>query len=152
MSDRSTSFALQCLAASGIAIMDPRIAYELRPDMWASLQDCAITFRKKQKADRVLRMTATLEGFGPVLVLARSLDQLAQRLEWVIGRPVLDLKLAESEAPAAERPNLLHKQANAKEAERMEQVRKLATEEPPSHDCSRRREILAARRELGMAA
>lgn len=152
MSDRSSSFALQCLAASGIAIMDPRIAYELRPDMWASLQDCAITFRKNQKADRVLRMTATLEGLGPVLVLTRSLDQLAQRLEWIVGRTVRELKPADPEAPATERPNLLHKEAKAKETERMEQVRKLATEEPPSHDCSRRREILAARRELGMAA
>lgn len=152
MSDRSTSFALQCLAASGVAIMDPRIAYELRPDMWASLQDCAITFRKKQKADRVLRMTATLEGLGPVLVLARSLDQLAQRLEWIVGRAVLDLKPAEPEVSAAEQPNMLHKAANAKEAERLEQVRKLAAEDPPSHDCSRRREILEARRVLGLAA
>jgi hypothetical protein len=47
---------------------------------------------------------------------------------------------------------MLHKAANAKEAERLEQVRKLAVEDPPSHDCSRRREILEARRELGMAA
>ncbi len=152
MSSRSTSFALQCLASSGVAIMDPRIAYELRPDMWASLQDCAITFRKQQKEDRVQHMTATLEGLGPVLVLTRSVDQLAQRLEWIVGRAVLDLKPAEPEAPATEQPNLLHKAANAKEAERLETVRKLAAEAPPSHDCSRRREILAARRELGMAA
>ncbi len=150
MSDRSTSFALQCLAASGIAIMDPRIAYELRPDMWASLQDCAITFRKKQKADRVLRMTATLEGIGPVLVLARSLDQLAQRLEWVIGRAVLDLKPAEAESPLAAQTDFNRIAVNAKEAERLELVRKLAKEVPPVHDCQHRRDILDARVELGL--
>lgn len=147
-----TSYAFDCIAASGFAVMSPAIAYELRPDLWACAADCARTLMTRDKIAGTQRMMATFDGLGPVLVLTRSRDQLAKRLEWIVGRAVLDLKPAEPEAPATERPNLLHKEANAKEAERMEQVRKLATEEPPSHDCSRRREILAARRELGMAA
>jgi hypothetical protein len=147
-----TSYAFDCIAASGFAVMSPAIAYELRPDLWACAADCARTLTTRDKIPGTQRMTATFEGLGPVLVLARSLDQLAKRLEWIVGRAVIDLKPAEPEAPAAERPNLLHKQANAKEAERQAELRKLAAEDPPSHDCGRRREILSARRELGMAA
>jgi len=146
-----TSYAFDCIAASGFAVMSPAIAYELRPDLWACVADCARTLATKDKIPGTQRMTAIFDGYGPVLVVTRSLDNLAQRLQWVVGRAVFDLKPAEEEAPAAVRPNLLHKQANAKEADRLEQARKLAAEEPPAHDCSRRREILAARRELGIA-
>ena len=75
--------------------MQPRIAYELRPDLWASDQDCFMTFRKTQNVEGVQRLTVTFEGYGPVLVLARSLDNLAQRLQWIVGRPVLNLKPGE---------------------------------------------------------
>ena len=109
-----------------------------------------MTFRKQQKADGVQRMTVTFEGYGPVLVLARSLDNLEQRLQWIVGRPVLNLKPAEAEAPPAAQTDFNRIQVNAKEAERLELVRKLAKEVAPSHDCQRRRDILAARAELGL--
>lgn len=147
-----TSYAFDSIVASGFAVMSPAIAYELRPDLWACVADCARTLTTRDKIPGTQRMTATFEGYGPVLVLTRSIDNLAQRLQWIVGRAVIDLKPAEEETPAVERPNLLHKQANAMEADRLEQARKLAAEEPPSHDCSLRREILAARRKLGIAA
>jgi hypothetical protein len=150
MTTRSTWYAHQCIAASGLAVMDHRIAWELRPDLWSGAQDCAFTFRKQQKADGVQRMTATFDGLGPVLVLARSLDNLAQRLEWIVGRPVLALKSADPEALPAVRTDFNQREVNAKEAERMEQVRKLAVEALPSHDCQQRRDIVAARAELGL--
>lgn len=150
MSSRSTSFTFLCLAASGVAVMDPRIAYELRPDMWASAQDCFMTFRKQQKAEGVQRLTATFDGYGPVLVLARSLDNLEKRLEWIVGRQVLSLKPAEAEAPPAAHTDFNRREVNAKEAERLELVHKLAKEVPPVHDCQHRRDILAARSELGL--
>ena len=150
MTTRSTWYTHQCIAASGIAVMQPRIAYELRPDLWASDQDCFMTFRKAQNVEGVQRMTVTFEGYGPVLVLARSLDNLEQRLQWIVGRPVLELKPAEPEAPPAAQTDFNRIQVNAKEAERLELVRKLAKEVAPSHDCQRRRDILAARAELGL--
>jgi hypothetical protein len=146
------SYAFDCIAASGFAVMSPAVAYELRPDLWACAADCARNMKTRDKIPGTRRLTVIFEGLGPVLVLTRSLDQLEQRLAWIVGRAVLDLKPAEPEVSAAGQPNMLHKAANAKEAERLEQVRKLAVEDPPSHDCSRRREILEARRELGMAA
>ena len=150
MTSRSTWYTHQCVAASGIAVMDSRIAYELRPDLWASDQDCFMTFRKAQKVEGVQRLTVTFEGYGPVLVVARSLDNLAKRLEWIVGRPVLALKPAEPEAPPTAHTDFNRIQVNAKEAERLEQVHKLAKEVPPVHDCQQRRDILAARAELGL--
>ena len=150
MTTRSTWYTHQCIASSGIAVMQHRIAYELRPDLWASDQDCFMTFRKTQNVEGVQRLTVTFEGYGPVLVLARSLDNLAQRLQWIVGRPVLNLKPAEAEAPPAAQTDFNRIQVNAKEAERLELVRKLAKEVAPSHDCQRRRDILAARAELGL--
>ena len=150
MTSRSTWYTHQCVAASGIAVMDSRIAYELRPDLWASDQDCFMTFRKAQKVEGVQRLTVTFEGYGHVLVVARSLDNLAKRLEWIVGRPVLALKPAEPEAPPTAPTDFNRIQVNAKEAERLEQVHKLAKEVPPVHDCQQRRDILAARAELGL--
>lgn len=145
-----TSYAFDCIVASGFAVMSPAIAYELRPDLWACLADCARTLNTQVKIPGTQRLTVTFEGFGSILVLARSLDQLEQRLEWIVGSTVLELKAADPEAPAAERPNQLRWEEKALKAERLEVARKLAAEDPPSHDCSRRRDILAARKELGM--
>jgi hypothetical protein len=150
MTTRSSWYCHQSIAASGIAVMDSRIAWELRPDLWSGAQDCFMDFRRNQKPDGVQRLTATFEGIGQVLVLARSMDNLEKRLEWIVGRPVLALKPAESEATPAVTEDFTRRDVNAKEAERMEQVRKLAKEVPPVHDCQHRRDILAARAELGL--
>lgn len=48
MTTRSTYYTHQCIAAAGFAVMDKRVAWELRPDLWASAQDCGLTFRKSQ--------------------------------------------------------------------------------------------------------
>ncbi len=145
-----TSYAFDCLAASGLAVMSPAIAYELRPDLWACVADCARTLETRAEIPGTQRLTVTFQGYGPVLVFARSLDNIEKRLEWIVGRPVLNLKPCEPDVPPAAPADFNRREINAKEAERLEQIRKLATEVPPSHDCSRHREILEARRELGL--
>ena len=150
MTTRSTRYMHQCLAASGIAVMNSRIAWQLRPDLWAGAQDCAFTFRKQQNADCVHRAVATFPTYGEVLVMARSLDSLEKRLEWIVGEAPTSITDFHPEVPAVS-PQLAARQAfNKKEIERLEALRKLATEEPPSHDCHRRREILEARQALVM--
>ncbi|MCV2218895.1 hypothetical protein [Thauera sp. Sel9] len=145
---KSQTYAAQSIAASGIAIMDWRIALELRPDLWSSAQDCHINFISDQKLDGTHRLTATLEGHGKVRVYARSLDLLEKRIEWIAGRRVIELKPAELEQAPAPKPSVLHTQAADQEAARIADLRKIAAQEPPAHDCSLRREILAARAEL----
>ncbi|MDY0012844.1 MAG: hypothetical protein RBS40_08140 [Rhodocyclaceae bacterium] len=144
------AYALNSLATTGLAIMNPRIAYELRPDLWASLQDCAIDFSRKFEAANVHRLVATFEGYGPVKVLARSADNLAKRLEWIVGQKVLELGPAEPEATPVLKHDPMRHAAEAKAAERMAYLRKLAAQEPPGHECELQREILAARKELGL--
>lgn len=118
------------LATAGLAVMSHRIAYELRPDLWASQQDCGIDFSRKFEATNVHRMLVTIEGYGTVLVLTRSLDRLAERIEWIVGRPVLDLGIAAPETPPAPKPDLLRReQINA---ERIANMRKMAAEPLPS--------------------
>jgi len=149
MTTRSTWYAHQCIAASGLAIMASRIAWELRPDLWSGAQDCAITFRKKQNVDGVQRVVATFPTYGEVLTLARSLDNLEKRLEWIVGEAPTAIADWQPEVPAVSPKLAAKREANRKEIERLEELRKLATQVPPSHDCHARREVLAARRELG---
>jgi len=150
MTTRSTWYAHQCIAASGLAVMDSRIAWQLRPDLWSGAQDCAITFRKNQDVVGVHRVIATFPAYGDVRILARSLDSLEKRLEWIVGEAPTAIVDWQPEVPAVSPQMAAKREYNRNEVERLEGLHKVATEVPPSHDCSRRREILAARRELGM--
>lgn len=150
MTTRSTWYTHQSLAASGIVVMNARIAWQLRPDLWASAQDCYLSFRRQQDADRVHRVVSTFPTYGEVLVMARSLDSLDKRLEWIVGEAPTSIADWHPEVPAVSPQLAAKREFNRKEVERLEALRKLATLEPPSHDCHRRREILEARRELGM--
>lgn len=152
MSDRSTIYAFQSLAASGVAVMNHRIAQELRGDLWQHTQACLFDFKPEQKIDGARRVVATFPSYGEALVYVRSLDNLAQRLQWIVGEAptaIADFKL---DVPVVSPQQTAKREANRKEIERIEGLRKLAAEDPPAHDCSRRREILEARRELGIAA
>lgn len=149
MPSRSETFIRQNIAAAGVAVLDPRIAYELRPDLWASQQDCVMTFRRKQEVAGANRVIAVVAGYGPVLVAARSMDNLAQRLEWITGKQVLEIQ---PEPPVVNLidPDLQRiRHHNSREVERLVALRKVADRELLGHDCSHDRETLAARRELG---
>lgn len=151
MTTRSTWYAHQCIASAGLAVMDSRIAWQLRPDLWSGAQDCGITFRKQQSGvEGARRLVVTFPTYGEVLVYARSMDNLNKRLEWIVGEAPTDISDWRPKVPAVSPQMAAKRNANRKEIERLEALRKLSCEVPPSHDCSRRREILAARNELGM--
>lgn len=148
---KSHTYAAQSLAASGLAVMNWHIALELRPDLWAGAQDCRLTFQAKHEFAGTHCLTATLEGYGDVLVYARSLDLLESRIEWICGRRVLDLRPTADEPPPLRHPTLLEREAAAKEDGRTAHLRELAAQDLPDHDCRLRDEILAARAELGLS-
>ena len=150
MTTRSTWYTQQCLAGAGLAVMDHRIAWELRPDLWSGAQDCAFTFRKQQNVDRVDRVVATFPVYGEVLVLARSLDNLEKRLEWIVGEAPTVIADWQPEVPAVSAKLAAKREFNRKEIERLDGLRKLATQAMLGHDCQHDRDVLAARRELGM--
>ncbi len=51
MSSRSTAYAFQSIAASGLAVMNHRIAFQLRGDLWSDIQGCLFDFEKEQNID-----------------------------------------------------------------------------------------------------
>ena len=60
---------------------------------------------------------------------------------------VLKIEEEQPAAPVQEKPPLTEGQKKA--AECLQELKKLAAQEPPAHDCALRKDILAARRELG---
>lgn len=139
---KSLIYMNQCLAGAGFAVMDTVVAYRLRPDLWSSGQECAMSFRTPMIPEGCERYIAKLASGRTVNVFARSADALPRRIEWVIGEAVIDLTNAEREQqPAAVRPAPPSNDKRAK-------LEALAMQEPPAHDCALRKDILAARREL----
>lgn len=151
MASRSENYARQCLAASGLAVMDARIAYELRSDLWGSLQDCVLSFRTTLEAAHTERLVAHFNEQGPVIVLVRSRKNLAERIEYIVGQPVFRLELATPELPRAVQADPLRQEVARRDDERMGRLHELAAEELPNYDGPRLREILEARRELGLS-
>lgn len=150
-------FVTQALAHSGLALADTALAFKLRPDLWASGQDCAMDFGTAyQKGDLANIATATgahrlavrLTGAArPVQVLARSMDNIEKRIEWLAGIKVASVETWK-DAPRPDQTPLAVLDARSIEDDRLRRLRLRAAEDPPSHDCHRRREILKARAEL----
>lgn len=150
MTTRSTWYVHQCIAGAGVAVMDGRIAFQLRPDLWASDQDCLMTFRKQQSVEGARRLVATFPTYGDVHVYARSFDMLEQRLLWIVGEAPTEIVEWQPDVPAISPQLAAKREANRKEIERLEELRKLATQELLGHDCQHDRDVTAARKELGM--
>ncbi|MFZ2855791.1 MAG: hypothetical protein WAZ34_16960 [Rhodocyclaceae bacterium] len=150
MTTKTTLYAHQCLAASGFAVMHSEVAWKLRPDLWGSGQECGMHFGRVDIAD-VQRKTATLTGIGPVLVLTRSPDMLEKRIEWVTG---IKVEKIEIEQPVAPKDFSQRAKSDAQKVaiDKLARLHELAAQEPPSHDCAIRRDVLAARAELDRMA
>ena len=149
MTTKTQQYAIQSLAACGFAVMRSTVAWQLRPDLWSSAQECGMDFSGKVALEGVTSVNVTLDGVGVVPVLTRSMGHLAERIQWITGYMVLNIEEDQPAAPVQEKPPLTGGQKKA--AERLQELKKLATQELPAHDCALRKDILAARRELGMA-
>ena len=147
MTTKTQQYAIQSLAASGFAVMRSTVAWQLRPDLWGSAQECGMDFGKAF-VEGAKRLNVTLEGVGSVQLLTRSTDLLAERIQWVTGIKVLKIEEEKPAVPVQEKQPLTEGQKKA--AERLQELKKLAAQDLPAHDCALRRDILAARHELGM--
>lgn len=150
MTTKTKQYAHQCLASAGFAIMAPTFAWQLRPDLWASPQDCGVSFASGITAEGAKRLLARFADGTQAPILTRSLDMLEKRIEWVAGQKVVSL--SEPKQPEQGRviraPSDVERQAESKRAN----LRDLAAQELPAHDCALRKDILAARSELGLKA
>ena len=93
------TYVHQSIAGSGFAVLDSAIAASLRPDLWGGGNaglEAAGQFARSQALlsglPGVRKFIVRLVGdTRDIPVVARSSAHLAQRIEWVIGRDVLDL-------------------------------------------------------------
>lgn len=149
MSGKKMQYACECAAASGFAILDMTIAMTLRPDLWSSAQDCWFAFRGEVALPGTKAVLASLDGLNePVIVLTRSTNRLAERIEEVTGRHAVvlgDYQPAPKPQPA-ESP--LVAENRRRQEEKTAEYRKLAAEQLPSHDGPHKAAILEARAEL----
>lgn len=150
MSTKTKQYAHQCIAASGFAVMNSNFAWQLRPDLWASAQDCGVGFNRNVTVEGAQRLTAKLHGGGNVLVLTKSTDMLEKRIEWVTGQKVLEL--CPEVQPIVTFSSPVTTEFKRLAEEKLADLQSLAEQDLPAHDCSLRRDILAARRELGQMA
>lgn len=149
---RSTAYAFQSIAASGLAVMSHRIAFQLRGDLWSDIQGCLFDFQKDQKVDGARRIVATFPSYGDVQVYARSLDNIEKRLQWIVGEAPTAIAEWKPEVPAVSPQMAAKREHNRKEIERLEGLRKIATQDLLGYNGPHDRDVLAARRELGIPA
>lgn len=159
MSTTVIEYAEQQLAATGWAAVDLKIAMRLRPSLWGGIGTNALHDfgQSRHSADSLLAhfpgarlYQATVESIGRVKVLARHPQFLAERMAWILGLDVADV--VEIDARPAIQTSAPHQ---PKTDDKLVRVRLVAAQVPPAHNCTLRRDILAARAELerrGIAA
>lgn len=92
-------YAIEALASSGFAVLNSKVAYTMRPDLWSDALGASIDLGDKSLPAKLnafgcLRYLARLDGIeGTVKVLARSGDDLAKRIGQVTGFRVVSLAL-----------------------------------------------------------
>lgn len=150
MSTKTKQYAFQCIAAAGFAVMTAEFAWQLRPDLWASGQDCAMSFKRDTHVDGTQRLNAKLADGRQVLVITRSTTELERRIEWVTGVKVVELVNDTMPVFASAQP--LPDEFKRRAEERLARLKDLAAQDLQTQDCALNKDILAARAELGLKA
>lgn len=111
--DRLENFIHTSLSCAGFVLLDFQLACELRPDLWGQNGGAAASHefgkpssRNKLNAIPGQRFLLRLKGHGrDIEVIAHSEDMLDRRIQWAVGRKVLDLfPLSELEGVAMPDP------------------------------------------------
>ena len=141
------------LIPCGFCVVNNVVAHCLMPDLFGSRQGAFFAMEGVRQTlaryDGLTRLMVTVEGIGPVDVYTRSRVSIGRRIEFVTGFKAL--AVADYQEPLKADPESAGRAAAKKKSdEQTAYLRQVAAQEPPDHDCSFRREILNARKELGM--
>lgn len=111
MSNRIQTYVHQSLAGSGLAILDSQIMAKLRPDLWGANGGLEAAWEVNKFGDNLgtlgdlRQFVVRIQGRDrEVVVVARSSEYLAMRIEWIVGESVLDVLEIASAAPRAPVP------------------------------------------------
>lgn len=151
MNSKLKQYAIESLAHTGFVIAESGVALIMRPDIWASPANAASDFSdpglEPFLTERGVLFTATLEGGKKLHGATRSAHMLAARIEWIVGHVVTGIEMVDS---FSARPTVQEPQGAALADDGGAALRALADKEPPSWDCPARKEIMAARKKLGL--
>lgn len=145
----AADFIRQQLASTGWAPINQEIAGIIDPatgrdhQSFTAFQNTPTALVRTFQRTRLYK--AQVPGFGAVLVLARDDNFLAERMAW-LGFPAASLEAVKVDRATNQGEKPVPRKPRVDEA--AERLRALAGQEPPAHDCTLRREILAARLEL----
>lgn len=97
MSSKFNQYLYQSMAATGFCILDSGIAASFRPDLWVNGRECGGDFLDVKRRgfanppgarNYLLRLKSIAHD---LTLLARSSQQLVQRIEWITGMDVAEL-------------------------------------------------------------
>ena len=109
MNDKVQRYIIEALAATGFCILAARVAFMLRPDVWATRINCGGDFSEAIPKLRqflgalpsVSTLEVQLEGSNDwALVAFRSQNALMERIEQITGERVKAVRPWAAEAPA----------------------------------------------------
>ena len=140
------------LAATGWAAVNLNVAMRLRPALWGGIGTNALHDfgQARHGAESLLAhfpgarlYEAKVEGIGRVKVLARHPQFLAERMAWILGLEVSEVVEIDARPPLP-----TEARREPKTDDKLMRLRITAAQELPAHDCTLRRDVLAARAEL----
>lgn len=151
MNSKLKQYIIESLAHAGFVIAESGVALIMRPDIWVSPANAASDFSdpglEPFLAERGLLFVATLEGGKKLRGATRSAHMLAERIDWIVGHVVTGIERVDS---FSAKPTVQEPQGAAMADDGGAALRELADKEPPSWDCPARKEIMAARKKLGL--
>jgi hypothetical protein len=146
---RTQTYIEQQLGATGFVLCAPDVAYRLRQDLWPTQRNCETDFgpeamRKLTNRAPILFTFERLEGrgYGGCFNPQRLEDRVLELYGIEITVNIVDSlnqTPADARSPAG---------SDLREQERLQELKILAGEELPGHDCPKRHEIIEARRKL----
>lgn len=151
MNSKLRKYTIEQLASTGFVLLDHKVAFKLRPDIWATPTNCMCDMTIwKEDVTALQRLGAMLfTAIGPHDVVvrgaARSMREIEKRIELCAGLAVMDAVTVEtfSVKQKNQQPGVTVKPDNIAE------LKELAAMELPMHDCALRKKILRSRQELG---
>lgn len=158
-------YVQQQLASTGFALIQNRIATELRPDLFPNGLHAAAEFGEARQCGYLgantrdfrgplVQLYATIEGYPEsVELLTRSENRLAERIHELTGYVVTGIQAhtpVQSRWAAGQEEDARQqaRQAAQIRQKKLDKLRALAGQEVPVHLCPQRTEILRARKEL----
>lgn len=154
MNSKLRRYAIEQLSSTGFVLLDSKHAFALRPDIWSTPIDCGVDLTLTQKDEmELLRLNVVLfkavsVGLGlSIRGATRSMRDLERRIEFVTSLIISNVTVVDDFSLSVKSHDPVRIETPIKQ-DNIEALRALALQDPPSHDCALRKEILRTRQAL----